>query len=93
VNNAIRHGRAHKVTIALKCEEGEGTLVVADDGTGFTEVPGKKKGMGLHIMRYRATGIGATLTLRPGNASGTVVTCTFPMKRLTTDRGNDGAKG
>ena len=93
VNNAIRHGRARKVTVALKREEDEGTLVVADDGTGFTEVPGKKKGMGLHIMRYRAAGIGATLSLRPNPAGGTIVTCTFPMNRLAGGRGNDGAKG
>ena len=93
VNNAIRHGHARKVTIALKREDDEGTLVVADDGVGFTEVPGAKKGMGLHIMRYRAAGIGATLALRPGAAGGTVVTCTFPMNRLMGGRGDDGAKG
>jgi PAS domain S-box-containing protein len=94
VNNAIRHGHARKITVALKREDDHGTLVVADDGIGFTEVPeGTKKGMGLHIMRYRAAGIGATLMLRPGPSGGTIMTCTFPLNRLIGERGNDGTKG
>jgi hypothetical protein len=31
--------------------------------------------MGLGIMRYRAGMIGGTITIRPGNSNGTIVTC------------------
>ena len=92
VNNAIRHGHARRVTIALRGTDGEGVLVVADDGVGFAEVPGTKKGMGLHIMRYRAAVIGATVSIRPGAAGGVVVTCTFPVNGPTNERGHHAAK-
>jgi PAS domain S-box-containing protein len=87
MNNALRHGKAKQLTVALTRGEGEATLVVADDGIGFTDGPTIRKGMGLQIMRYRAAVIGAVLSLRPGSSGGTVVTCRFPINGGFNERG------
>jgi hypothetical protein len=36
--------------------------------------------MGLRIMNYRANTIGATLEILPQEKSGTLVTCTLPLR-------------
>lgn len=72
VNNAMKHGRAGRVTIELD----EGQVRVADDGAGFD--PGAVgSGMGLGIMRYRALAIGCELSLTSRPGAGTVVACRF----------------
>lgn len=74
VSNAIKHGRARRVNIALFLDEDEVTLEISDDGCGFKEPSPEEKGMGLHIMQHRATMIGANLTIEK-RAPGTVVGC------------------
>ncbi|HLA64656.1 MAG TPA: PAS domain-containing protein [Rhodothermales bacterium] len=56
---------------------------VAHDGAGTDGADGaaatmKRRGMGVHGMRYRADLIGARLTVTPGATGGTVVTCVLP---------------
>ncbi len=74
VSNAIKHGRARRVNIALFLDEGEVTLEIGDDGCGFRKPEPEEKGMGLHIMQHRATMIGANLTIEK-RPPGTVVSC------------------
>lgn len=82
VNNAIKHGKAKTITIRLGSDDGNGLLVVEDDGTGLRNHDGGvPRGMGLRIMAYRARMIGALLTVRPGPSGGTVVTCNFRLAR------------
>jgi two-component system CheB/CheR fusion protein len=76
INNAVRHGRATKLTVKLSEVERRLVLVVADDGVGIPESPGAK-GMGLRLMKYRAKMIGGVLDVRRGVERGTVVTCTL----------------
>jgi len=80
VNNAIKHGHAHNILIGLTEENGRGTLLIIDDGSGIAENRGNSQGMGLHIMNYRAGMIGGTLEVSPDPVQGTRVSCTFPMK-------------
>ncbi|MBA4147174.1 MAG: PAS domain-containing protein [Verrucomicrobia bacterium] len=78
VNNAVKHSKAKSIIIELEAVEEEVMLTVNDDGIGF--LPGKvttQGGMGLHIMRYRARLIGASLEIRRGNSGGTGVICSF----------------
>jgi signal transduction histidine kinase len=72
--NALKHGRPEHILIALESENGHPMLQIADDGTGF-ELTGQYEGMGLKSMFYRASLIGANLTLRPVETGGTLVTC------------------
>jgi two-component system, LuxR family, sensor kinase FixL len=76
-NNAVKHGKAHRLSILLGTAEDEAILRITDDGVGFPHDSGRKTGLGLRIMAYRAQKVGGTLEIQPGQHGGTVVTCTF----------------
>jgi PAS domain S-box-containing protein len=80
VHNAIKHGHPQGIVIRLTAEQGRGTLLVKDDGSGIAEAGEPSHGMGLHIMKYRAGMIGGTLEVRPGQIKGTAVMCSFPIR-------------
>src|SRR5262249_43537403 len=61
VGNAIKHGKAGSVTIALAAVGNNLRLGVTDDGIGIPRKRPRTKGMGLRIMQYRAGVIGGSL--------------------------------
>jgi signal transduction histidine kinase len=77
VSNALKHGHAKTVVIALDTGDGFCSLRVSDDGFGFLPSITERKGMGLSIMRYRARMIGGGLEIQPNSPTGTVVACTI----------------
>jgi PAS domain S-box-containing protein len=79
VNNAIKHGRPKSVVIRLFSGEGEGTLLIQDDGKGIERPRVPHTGVGLHIMNYRAGMIGGSLEVRRESPRGTAVICRFPI--------------
>jgi signal transduction histidine kinase len=85
VSNAIKHGRARRVSIGLFLEANGISLEVRDEGGGFSEPPPENQGMGLHIMRHRAAMIGASLTIQ-NQRPGTLVTC-----RLRSEQNEEAA--
>jgi len=85
VNNAVKHGHCSKVIIRLLRKQGHVTMEIEDDGTGIPEriLQGMKTGgMGLRVMRHRASAVGSKLkiTSRPGE--GTTISCTAQDKLL-----------
>ncbi len=83
VNNAIKHGRATRIIVALSALGDSGRLSIEDNGVGIPNVPTPTSGMGLHIMGYRAGMIGGSLEVtREPNGTGTVVKCSFPMRSM-----------
>lgn len=78
--NAVRHGGARTVTIALTEPGGRVTLQVSDDGSGLAPPEARGEGLGLRIMAHRAAMIGATFSVAPGPQVGTVVTCQLPPR-------------
>jgi len=79
VNNAIKHGLARQISIHLNADEQQGSLVIRDDGSGIGDTVPGTKGMGLHLMNYRARMIGGTLEVHRVATGGTMVTCWFPL--------------
>ena len=77
VSNAVKHSHARTIVIALDTANGSSSLRVSDDGVGFLERVGKRRGMGLNIMRYRARMISGELEIQPNAPSGTAVACSF----------------
>jgi len=77
VNNAVKHGQARQIIISLASNHDRAVLAIEDDGVGFAPHPDRGKGMGLHIMSYRARMIGASLSVESRPNSGTVVHCAF----------------
>jgi signal transduction histidine kinase len=85
VHNAIKHGRAREIVIALSvsnvASEGAGaSLTIADDGVGCAATMhgnGESEGMGLRIMRHRAAMIGGTFRIERSSDARTIVSCAF----------------
>lgn len=83
IKNAIAHGEADNVRVALFKHERQLYMHVKDDGKGFD--PNEKGGIGLSIMAYRADKMGGTFRIRPakeGEEYSTYVTCTVPLDAL-----------
>jgi signal transduction histidine kinase len=80
VTNAIKHGKAKRVTISLDNGADKITLTVQNDGLPFPDLRSHSTGMGLRIMNYRASLIGASLEIRAKGNSGTIVTCSLPVE-------------
>jgi signal transduction histidine kinase len=77
LSNALKHGHAKAVVIALEESDGSCSLRVSDNGVGFQPSPSERKGMGLSIMRYRARMIAGKLEIQSNLPTGTVVVCTI----------------
>jgi signal transduction histidine kinase len=77
LNNAIKHGKADTVTIALRQEGTMCILTVQDNGLGIGNMANQGKGIGLNIMHYRASMIGASLDVKNADFGGTILTCSF----------------
>ena len=82
ISNVARHAHATALTIEAQFVRSELQLSIADDGTGFPElpaVPGRAAGLGLRIMRYRAQRIGGTLKIDPKKPHGTIIRLSCPL--------------
>jgi len=75
INNAIRHGNAKKITIAMYHEADTKVFEISDNGRGISNIEEimKRGGLGMHTMRYRATLIDATLYIHARHGGGTRV--------------------
>ena len=81
VTNAIKHGKADSISISLKSSKNKTTFTVRDNGTGLATDYGETEGMGLRIMKYRSSVIGASLNIKSNTRGpGTAVTCSFENK-------------
>ena len=88
VNNALKHAAPREIRIGLEQSEGRLVLEVDDDGEGLPEpmAPGHSlndagEGIGLSVMRHRATLLGGTLEIGSPPAGGARVTCIIPSSR------------
>jgi signal transduction histidine kinase len=89
ISNAIKHGKAKQVSIALSRDPMKLVMTIRNDGLPFSEPASAKDRMGLRIMNYRANTLGASLRIEPKPKEGTLVTCVLPLKNGSRpDRGN-----
>ena len=79
--NALKHARADSIAVRLFLADDGVSLEVRDDGVGMPQ-PGHQEGLGLRIMRNRASVMGAELTIEPVEPHGTLVTCTCRSRGL-----------
>jgi PAS domain S-box-containing protein len=83
VSNSVKYAEASRIVINLSREGDSLRLSIADDGRG---IPARSiarrhtrhRGMGLHIMRYRARTMGATLRIQDRQPHGAEVVCLLP---------------
>lgn len=77
ISNAVRHGKARRITISLRFHDDRLTLRVQDDGVGLGVREDGRGGLGLVIMKQRAEQLGGTFEVRTHD-SGTSVLCVVP---------------
>jgi PAS domain S-box-containing protein len=75
VINANKHAQARQIVIKLERSRLGMVLRVIDDGVGFSTDSKLKRGMGFHIMNYRAQLIGGRLKIERPQKGGTCVSC------------------
>ena len=80
VTNAIKHAKAKTVGISLANGSDQIVLTVHNDGLPFPNLKGPSTGMGLRIMNYRASLIGASLEIKGEGPRGTSVVCSVPLE-------------
>jgi signal transduction histidine kinase len=80
VKNAVKHSGAKNILVTLDKAENKVCVSIEDDGKGFAEKK-RSKGLGLHLMRYRANAIGGELKVLRRNSGGMEIRCVVPMKR------------
>ena len=85
VSNAIRHGKATKVTIAMISKPGLTLLEINDNGCGIynSHKPDSRSGLGMHTMQYRASMLGASLQILAIPSGGTRILINLPVKQET----------
>jgi signal transduction histidine kinase len=86
-NNAIKHGNAREIIIAIHWEPGHLRMVVDDDGSGFDPVkaaePQVRRGLGLAGIDERLTSFGGKMKTesQPGNGARIILEVPIPVQR------------
>jgi len=79
--NAVHHANADTYTVALTADEAEITLLVRDDGLGFSQEQESSAGhYGLAGMEERAQLVGAQLAVTSHPGEGTEVQMTVKVQ-------------
>ena len=81
LGNAAKHAHATRITVRLSRQDGNVSLVVSDDGVGFSRARlSGEGGLGLVMMRERATQLGGTFELDTAPGLGTTLRLTIPFR-------------
>jgi len=78
LNNVVRHAQATAAWLRITVDDQALTLLIEDNGRGFTEAPEKPEADGLRNMRARMTQVGGRFHIEGLPGGGTRVTLTFP---------------
>lgn len=78
--NAVKHGQALQIVVRMHTVNRCLILEVMDNGVGFRPVATRPPGMGLRIMRHRASLLNGSLDIVPSESGGTIVRCTAPLR-------------
>jgi two-component system CheB/CheR fusion protein len=86
INNALRHGAAEVIDVSLTTDADHIQLEIRDDGIGIKAAPrdlsgSVNHGVGLQIMKHRASVMGGFLSILPGKERGTVICCNVPKRK------------
>jgi PAS domain S-box-containing protein len=93
VINANKHAQAREIVIKLERLRRGMVMHVSDDGIGFPAEADLKRGLGFHIMMYRAQSIGGRLEIDSQKRGGTCVSCYFPDNTLKPNKPNKKQNG
>jgi len=80
VNNALKHAQADEIVIRLSRRNGALRLEISDNGKGLAQIKKPGQGIGLQVMKHRATVMGAALEVNSSPGKGVTVICILPRK-------------
>ncbi len=85
LTNSIKHGNASEIQIVLTQNSAQIVLEISDNGIGidpkaFSAADSERNGIGLRIMKYRASVLGGELQVSRNRLRGTTVRCTIPTQ-------------
>jgi two-component system, NarL family, sensor kinase len=82
LQNIVKHARATRAEVELRCDESRAVLRVTDDGQGFDvgARSGTEASYGIRSMGERAELVGGRLTVSSRPGLGTTVTATVPAR-------------
>lgn len=78
VNNAVKYSGAERIDISLDVDDKRLIATVSDNGCGIQRSEARSGAMGLKIMQFRASMIGAELNIN-SNEQGTCIRCDVPL--------------
>ncbi len=79
LRNVTRHSGATRARVALRVEDGDLVIVVADDGVGFDpDAPPPEGHFGVRLLEDTLTHVGGSLRIVSAPHQGTEVTARFP---------------
>jgi len=84
IHNAVKHGKPTAITVRLSKSGRHISLTITDNGKGFSsnEKSDEKDGMGIKIMKYRASLMGGIVEIVRTDDETTVVRCIIPIDLL-----------
>jgi signal transduction histidine kinase len=88
LTNAVRHSGASRIWVRLEQSIRDLVLTVEDNGIGMSTDGVNGKGMGIHLMQYRARTIGAMLSIEHRSDGGTSIRCVYSGGSSTEDSGS-----
>lgn len=78
IQNAVKHGKADKVTIVLNAVDKKLRLQIGDNGCGWPDHPGAT-GLGIRIMKFRVNMMRGNFQIAADQSRGTRLDITFPL--------------
>jgi PAS domain S-box-containing protein len=82
VQNALKHAHARSVEIALWVHAQGVRLTIDDDGAGLPALVATGRGFGMRTMHFRASSIGARLTVEDRSAGGVSIVCELAQPQV-----------
>ena len=86
VINANKHAQAREIVVRLARSQKGTVLTVTDNGVGLPSTLNSARGLGFHIMKYRARAIGGRLEIERPKKGGTRVACYLPNKAIQSQK-------
>ena len=80
LTNIVKHARASRVSIVLSERERAVTVVIDDDGVGFTPERAREEGLGLAGMRERVALVDGRLAIESREGAGTTLRIEVPLR-------------
>ncbi|MBN1532243.1 MAG: PAS domain S-box protein [Spirochaetes bacterium] len=79
INNAIKHAGPRRIEVVIGHSDHVLSVEIRDDGVGIPALLDTTKGMGLNLMKYRASLINGEIMIKRLTEGGTSVRCTLRM--------------